>query len=73
MTGLLANRTTRRRGVAYGLLLGVSLILMAFSNTSVAGELQRGVGFAFRPVEGALSDVARGMTSVAGAVTEIDQ
>jgi len=72
MNGILANRTTRRRGVAYGLLLGICLILMAASNTSVAAELQRGVGFAFRPIESALTDGARSVTSVAGAITEID-
>jgi len=73
MNSLLANGTTRRRGVAYVLLLATTLILMAFSSTPAVGELQRGVGFAFRPIQGALNDVAKGVTSVFGALTEMDQ
>ena len=73
MNSLLANRTARRRGVTYALLLAVTLILMAFSSSPAIGELQRGVGFAFRPIQGALNDVGRGVTSVFGAITEIDQ
>lgn len=73
MDSLIANRTARRRGVAYVVLLAISLILMAFSSAPAVGELQRGVGFAFRPVQGALNDVGRGVTSVFGAITEIDQ
>jgi rod shape-determining protein MreC len=73
VTSLLANRTARRRGVAYVLLLAISLILMAFSSAPAVAELQRGVGFAFRPVQGALNDIGRGVTSVFGAITEIDQ
>jgi rod shape-determining protein MreC len=73
MNSLLANRTTRRRGVAYVMLLAITLILMAFSSSPGVAELQRGVGFAFRPIQGALTDVGRGVTSVFGAITEIDQ
>jgi rod shape-determining protein MreC len=73
MNSLLANRTVRRRGVAYVLLLAVTLILMAFSSSPAVAELQRGVGFAFRPIQGALNDVGRSITSVFGAVTEMDQ
>jgi rod shape-determining protein MreC len=73
MDSLLANRTVRRRGVAYVLLLAITLILMAFSSSPGGAELQRGVGFAFRPVQGALNDVGRGVTSLFGAITEIDQ
>jgi rod shape-determining protein MreC len=70
---LLANRTTRRRSIAYVVLLGITLILMAFSSSPAVGELQRGVGFAFRPLQSALNDVGHGITSVFGAITEIDQ
>src|SRR5262249_49422098 len=72
MTSLLANRTFRRRGIAYVLLIAVTLILMAFSSSPVVGELQGGVGFAFRPVQSALNDAAQGITSVFSAITEID-
>ena len=70
---LLANRQTRRRSVAYVLLLAIALILMAFSSSPPVAELQRGVGFAFRPIQSALNDVGRGITSIFGAVTEMDQ
>src|SRR5262249_34101021 len=73
MTSLLANRTFRRRGIAYVLLIAITLILMAFSSSPVVRELQGGVGFAFRPVQSALNDAAQGVTSVFGAITEIDQ
>src|SRR5262249_30242937 len=73
MTSLLANRTFRRRGIAYVLLIAVTLILMAFSSSPVVRELQGGVGFAFRPVQSALNDAAQGITSVFGAITEIDE
>jgi rod shape-determining protein MreC len=72
MNNLLANRTTRRRGVAYALLLSVTLIMMAFSNSPIVAELQHGVGFAFRPIQSVLSEVAGGISSVGGAITEID-
>ncbi len=73
MNSLLANRTNRRRSVAYVVLLAVALILMAFSSSPAVAELQRGVGFAFRPIQGALNDVGHGITSVFGAITEMDQ
>ena len=37
---------------------------MAFSSSPAVGELQRGVGFAFRPIQSALGDVGRGVTSI---------
>jgi len=73
MNNLLANRTARRRGVAYVVLLSITLILMAFSSAPAVAELQRGVGFAFRPMQGALNDVANGVGSVLGAITEMDE
>jgi rod shape-determining protein MreC len=73
MNTLLANRTTRRRSITYVLLLAVTMILMALSSSPPVAELQKGVGFAFRPIQGALNDVGKGVTSVLGAVTEMDQ
>src|SRR5690242_7852709 len=73
MQSLLANKSTRRRGVAYVVLLAVTLILMAFSSSPAVAELQRGVGFAFRPIQSAFNDVGRGVSSVFGALTEMDQ
>jgi len=73
MTGALASRTARRRGIAYAILLAVSLGLMAVSSNPLVQEVQRGVVFAFRPFEAALDEVARGVGSVASAISEIDR
>ena len=60
MSSLLATRTARRRSIAFTVLLAVSLVLMAFSSNPAVRELQSGVGFAFRPIQGALDEVAGG-------------
>jgi rod shape-determining protein MreC len=73
MTSLLANRTTRRRGMAFAILLVISSLLMAFSSNPTVREVQNGVSFAFRPIQGAVHDVAAGVASMVSAVTEIDR
>jgi rod shape-determining protein MreC len=73
MTSLLANRTARRRGIAFAVLLVISSLLMAFSSNPTIREIQNGVSFAFRPIQGAVHDVAQGIASMATAVTEIDR
>ena len=45
-SGLLANRTARRRGIAYVVLLSVSMLAMAASATAPVKELQKAFGFA---------------------------
>lgn len=74
----LANRSRSRfpagrRGLLFTALLGVTLVLMAVSRTPPVLELQRGVNFAFRPVQGALDDISSGIASAVGAFGEIDQ
>ena len=64
MTSLLANRAARRRGIAYTVLLAVTLLLMAFSSNPGVRELQNGIGFAFRPIQGALDQIAGGIASI---------
>lgn len=71
--GVLSGRLVRRRVLTYVALLVVTLLLMAFSASGPLVELQKGIGFAFRPVESALTNVARTGTSLVGAITEIDQ
>jgi len=71
--GLFASRASRRRGIAYLLLIAATLILMAFSSAGPVVEVPQGIGYAFRPLEAALTDTARGIDSIVGAVTEIDQ
>jgi cell shape-determining protein MreC len=73
MTSLLATRAARRRGIVFMVLLVTSVLLMAFSSNPAVREFQNGVGFAFRPIQGALDEVARGAASVAAAVAEIDR
>lgn len=67
------NRRARRRALAYVLLVAVSLLLMAFSSTGPVVELQKGIGYAFRPLESALTGGASGVASVLGSIAEIDQ
>ena len=71
--GLFNSRTARRRGIAYGLLIAATLLLMAFSSAGPIVEVQKGVGYAFKPLQSFLADVARGAGSLGGAIVEIDQ
>jgi rod shape-determining protein MreC len=73
MTSLLANRAARRRGIAFAALLVSTTLMMAFSSNPTVREIQNGVSFAFRPLQGAVHDVAAGIASVGNAITEIDR
>src|SRR5262245_7148967 len=73
MTSLLADRTARRRGIAFGLLLILTLLMMAFSSNPAVKDVQNGVGYAFRPFQAALDTAAGGIASVASAIAEIDR
>jgi rod shape-determining protein MreC len=72
MTTLLANRQARRRGITFTILIAITLLFMAFSSNPSLLEAQRGLSFALRPFQAALSSVADGIASVASAVGEID-
>lgn len=73
MTSLLATRAARRRGIAFAVLLVISTMMMAFSSNPTVREVQNGVSFAFRPIQGAVHDVASGIASIANAIAEIDR
>ena len=73
MTTILATRSARRRGIAFTVLLAVTLLLMAFSSNPLVRDVQGGIGFAFRPIQGALDGVAGGVASVATAIGEMDR
>jgi rod shape-determining protein MreC len=73
MTTMFATRVARRRAVAFGILLGASLILMAVSSSPVVTEFQNAMGFALRPVQGAIHDVANSVAGAVAAVGEIDR
>jgi rod shape-determining protein MreC len=73
MATILTNRTTRRRAIAFSVLVSVSVVLMAFSTNPYLREVQNGIGFAFRPIQGALDNVAGGVASIGAAISEIDR
>src|SRR6267154_3393938 len=72
MSTTFATRAARRRAVAFTALVSVSLILMAMSSSPVITEFQNAVGFALRPVEGAIHNVAGSVATMVSAVAEID-
>ncbi len=73
MTTAATNRRARRRGILFAVLIAVTLLLMAFSGNPYVQDLQRGLSFALRPLQGAIASVADGVAGVAAAVTEIDR
>jgi rod shape-determining protein MreC len=72
VTSLSGDRIARRRTILFGALLAISVGLMVVSSTGPALELQRGVAFAFRPIQGGLDSIARGVSGLVETVTEID-
>lgn len=73
MTTLLSNRRVRRRGIAFTVLLVVTLLLMAFSANPAVLGLKRGLQFALRPIQGGLATVASDVSSVVSSIGEINQ
>ncbi len=67
------SRTTRRRAIAYALLVALCLLLLGASNTPPMLELRQGVGFALSPIQSALTGVTRSVTSVFSTITQIEQ
>ena len=57
----------------FTVLVAITLVLMAFSSNPVVRDVQSGVGFAFRPIQGALDGVAGGIASIGTAISEIDR
>lgn len=72
MNEILAARAARRRWISLGVLLLVSVVLMGLSSNPAVLELQRGVAFAFRPIQGALDGVGQSASSLADALIEVD-
>lgn len=72
MNSLLSSRQARRRGLLFAILMAITLLLMAFSANPYVRELQNGVSFALRPMQGALASVADDVNGVVSAITEID-
>ena len=57
-TPTLKDRAARRSGIAFVVLLVVSVALMGLSSNPTIRDAQNGIGFAFRPIQGALDSVA---------------
>ncbi len=72
MTPFQVGRIARRRAAAFGVLLVLSALLMIGSSTPPVVELQRGVAFAFRPIQGGLDSMAGGVASAVRTLAEID-
>ena len=73
MSTVLTSRVVRRRAIAYLALLAAAVILMAVSSNPLVVDLQRGIGFAFRPIQGAIDTFGRDLSSITAAIGEIDQ
>jgi rod shape-determining protein MreC len=73
MTTMFATRAGRRRGIALGVLLAVTLVMMMFSANPSVLLVQRGIGYAFKPFQAAVDGAARGVSSVVSAIAEIDR
>ena len=73
MSALLANKSLRRRGVAYVALLVTSLILVTISSNPLVRDLQHGVAFAFKPFQEAIGTAAGTASSIATTIVEIDR
>src|SRR6266550_1354804 len=73
MSSLLATKIARRRSIAFVSLLAATLVMMAFSSLPATHEFQGAVSFVLRPIQGALNDVAKGVSGVVGAFTEIER
>ena len=73
MSAIFANRTARRRVIAYVSVLAATLVMMAASANPLTRDLQRGLSFAFRPVQVALDGFGHDLSSIAAAIGEIDQ
>ncbi len=73
MSTVFASRTARRRAIAYVVLLALSLVLVSVSGSPSIRDLEHGIVFAFRPVQGALAGFGHDLSSIAAALGEIDQ
>jgi len=63
----------RRQATLYVALLTITLLLLAFSSSGPLTEMRRGVGFAMAPIQNVLRGAGQGVSSLFGALGEIDQ
>lgn len=67
------ERRVRRLAAGYLVPLVISLGLVFASGNAFLREFQRGIGFAFAPIQEALSSTTRGVVSVFETIAEIDR
>lgn len=70
---MLKGRTGRRQAILYVALVAISLLLLAFSSTAPITELRRGVSFAMAPIQNALRESGRTVSSFFATLGEIDR
>ncbi len=73
MSSLLASRTARRRSIVFIALIATTLVMMAFSSNPLVREFQGAVGYAIRPIQGAVDSVAAGISGVFQSVSDIER
>ncbi len=59
--------------MTYAVLVAIALLLLAGSGTPPVVELQRGLAYAFQPMQRAITSVADGTAAVVATLTEIDR
>jgi rod shape-determining protein MreC len=69
---MFATRASRRRGLAYVVLIAVSLVMLAVSGTPPVQQLRAGVSFALAPIQSGLAGFTRGAASIVSTIGEID-
>jgi len=68
----LRDRPVRRHLLVFVVLLAMSVALFALSDSRPLQELRNGVRFAMAPIQETLGEGTRSVTSVIGAITEVD-
>ena len=69
---MLRDRFARRRLITFLVLTVLSIGLIGLSDTGPVNELRNGVRFAVTPVQDTLGEGTRTVTSIVGAITEVD-
>jgi rod shape-determining protein MreC len=69
---VIRDRHARRRLLAYGLLVALCLMMLAVSGSRPVTELRNGVRYAVAPIQDFLSQGTDSVTSVLGAIRDVD-
>lgn len=70
---MLTSRSVRRHIALYVVLLAVSMLILAFSNSEPASQLRRGVGFAMAPIQEVLRGAGQTVGSLFSTIGEIER